>query len=391
MHPLSLLAFPLLLATAQAIAATSCVDACKVLLDEGRMLSLQGQKQQAYEKFREASAAAPEATVPLLASATLLLDLSWQSSEPQASKLSDSAAAMAREALRLAPADTLAQDVLRQIEEGKPVMLHQPLIAAAQAWHQAETLYAQRRFDQARAQYEVAMAQDPLWSQVVVGAGDCYYAQQDWPRAEALFLRATVMEPRDRQAWRYLSDSLAQQGKLDAAEQALYGAIAANPSDRNNWAKLASLRGKRHAPLTSLHLQRGSSVTVGADGRYTINIDQRDLGKNSTPENAFALSLALVEAGLRNDQAKAGMSSWDIERAAWHRALQINDETIAKGGAGVRDPALLKMQEVVRDGQLDAALLILQYKPAYRAALDTWLGAHPDGIRTFIDRYSVQP
>ena len=49
------------------------------------------------------------------------------------------------------------------------------------------------------------------------------------------------------------------------------------------------------------------------------------------------------------------------------------------------------MQTVARDGQLDAALLILQYKPAYRAALDTWLGAHPGGIRTFIDRYSVQP
>lgn len=391
MRTLPLLAFCLAFATSPAFAATPCIDTCKALLDEGRMLSLQGQKQQAVEKFRAAIVAAPEATMPLLAAATLLLDLSWQSQEPQAGKLNGMAAGMAREALRLAPGDTLAQDVLRQIEEGQPVVLHQPLPAAAQAWHQAETLYAQRRFDDARAQYEAAMALDPVWSQAFVGAGDCYYAQQNWPRAEALFRRAAEIEPRDRQAWRYLSDSLAQQGKLAAAEQALYGAIAANPSDRNNWAKLASLRGKRNAPLTSLHLQRGSSVTVGADGRYTINVDQRDLQANRVPENAFALSLAMVEASLRNDQAKRGMSAWDIERTAWTRAIQISDEITAKGGTGVSDPALLKMKAVAHDGQLDAALLILQYKPAYRAALDAWLGAHPGGVKTFIERYSVQP
>lgn len=388
MRHLSMLAFSLALSTTQAMAATPCVDACKLLLDEGSVLSAQGQKQQAYEKFRAAMAAAPEAVLPLLGAAAELLDLSWRSQAPQASKLREMATGMAQQALRLAPGDPMAEDLLRKIAEGPQAARHQPVPAALQAMKKAETLFVQQRFDEARTQYEAAMALDPLWSQAAVGAGDCYYAQQDWPRAEALFRQAARLEPHDHQAWRFLSDSLAKQGKLDAAELALYDAIAANPSERNNWARLADLRARRKAPLAPLHLRRGSSVTMGADGKYTIHLDER---ANSVPENAFALSLAMGEVNLRNDPARQGMPAWDIERAAWTGAFRISDEITAKGGKGLSDPALLTMQAMHRDGQLDAALLILQYKPAYRAAFDTWLGAHPDGVKTFIDRYSVQP
>jgi tetratricopeptide (TPR) repeat protein len=388
MRQLSMLALSLALFTSPALAAAPCVDACKVLLDEGRVLSSQGHAREAYDKYQAAMAAAPESPLPLLAAAFALLDLSRRSSEPQAAKLHGMAAGMAREALRLAPGDALAQDALRQIEEGPPVVLHQPVPAAAQASDKAETLFVQHRFDEARKQYEAAMALDPLWSTPWVGAGDCYYGQKDWPRAEALFRHAVELEPRDGQAWRYLSDSLGQQGKFDAAEQAIYRAIATSPSERNNWGKLASLRNRRHAPLASLNLHRSSSVSVGADGKYTIHLDPHD---SSTPDAAFALSLAMAEANARNGDVKHVKSSWDIELVAWQTAFRIADEIKANAGTGPADPALLRMQAMARDGQLDAALLILQYKPAYRAALDSWLAAHPDGVRTFIDRYSVQP
>jgi hypothetical protein len=46
------LAFTLALAIPTAWSATPCVDACKVLVDEGNAFSQQGKPQQAYDKYK---------------------------------------------------------------------------------------------------------------------------------------------------------------------------------------------------------------------------------------------------------------------------------------------------------------------------------------------------
>lgn len=374
-----------------ACAATPCTDTCKTLVDEGNVFASRNEPQQAYDKYQAAIAAAPESTWPMLVAATMLLDLSWHSAEPQAAQLHGQADALARQALRLAPGDAMVQDVLRQILEGPPVRLHQPTPAAAATMREAELLFQQRRFDEARAKYEAVMTLDPLSSSAWVGAGDCYFTQQDWPRAEAQYRRATGIEPRNAQAWRYLADALRKQGKTGPAGQALYAAIAASPADRNTWAHLASLRKQEQMPLKSLHLKRGSSVTVGADGKYAVQVHQGDLPPNSPPDMAFAISLALLETRERMADVDKNRSAYDIELETWRTALKIADETSAASGNPLTDPALLQMQAFGRDGQLEPALLILTYRPPYRAAFDAWLAAHPDGVQAFIDRYSLQP
>lgn len=379
-------AFTLALATPLAFSATPCTDACKTLVDEGNVLSTKQQPQQALDKYKAAMAAAPEATLPLVSASWMLLDLSWTADATQAGKMRGMAEAMASQALHLDADNAMAQDVLRQVRDGRNVALHKPTAAAEDALREAETLFAQHRYDDARKQYETALARDPLWSQPAVGAGDCYFMQQDWPHAEALFRRATAIEPRNDQAWRFLSDSLAKQGKLDAAEQALYSALAANPAERNTWSHLASLRARARLPLASLHLERGSRVTMGADGKYAVNVENTGVRKDSPPDMMFAMSLAMAEAGVRIASAGKAMSAYDIELLSWRMAL---------GGAGkgkaLADPAYRHMQAMDRDGQLEPALLILTYRPPYRPAFDAWLAAHPGGVKAFIDRYGLQP
>ena len=384
------LAFAVALATPPAWSASPCIDACKALVDEGNVLFTQGQPQKGLEKYKAAMATSPEASLPLLMASSMLLDLSWRADAAQAVKLQDMAGTLARQALRLAPDDAMAQDLLRQLRDGQDIPLHKPTAAADQAMRQAETLFVQHRFDDARKQYEAASALDPLWSKALVGAGDCYYMQQDWQHAEAQFRRATEIEARNDQAWRFLSDSLAKQGKNGAAEQALYGALAANPAERNTWSKLASLRAHVQLPLKSLHLQRGSRVTVGADGKYTVGLEAHGL-QGSTPDTAFALTLAMAEIKIRTDDVKGTKPAYQVELESWRTALHIADETAASSGKGLADPALLQMQALAKEGQLEPALLILTYRPRYRAAFDAWLAAHPDGVKTFIDRYGLQP
>ena len=373
-----------------ASAATPCIDTCRTLVTDGNVLSWQGQPQKALEKFKAAMAATPDATAPLLAASTMLLDLSWRTAdETAASKLHGMAESLARQAVRIAPGEAMAQDVLRQVQDGPPVSPHQADPEAVQALRQAEILFAQHHLDEARVQYEAAIARDPLWPTAWIGAGDTYFAQQDWPHAEERFRHAADIDPHNAQAWRYLSDSLLKQGKRDAAEQAIYAAIAANPADRNNWPHLASLRAQAHLPLAALNLHRGSTVALDADGKYAVNVDSGDLQSHATPDTAFALLLAASEVNARI--ASPGKTQYDIDLGAWRLALRGIDEANAKSGQSLHDPALLHMQALARDGQLEPALLILTYRPAYRAPLDAWLAAHPGGVKAFIDRYGLQP
>lgn len=387
----------LLLAAAlpSALAANPCTDACQALIGEGHALQAQGKFEHAYAKFRAAGEAAPQASLPLSSTAGLLYDLSASAKPAQAEKLRSDARRMANRALELAADDPLAQETLRQLDDDGPSPLHQPGPALDPARRDAEILFTQRKFDEARKQYEAQMQLDPQYSGAWVGAGDCYFAQGDWVRAEALFRRATEIEPHNAQAWRYLSDALVSQRKFAAAEAALLSGIAADPSQRPNWSKLAAMRAAASLPLKPLALQRGARVTQEAGGKYTIEIEERFGKQMDTPDGAMRLMLAAVEASERADNLDKNKdkphSAYDIELDAWRKALQVADELKANTGKDLGDPALRQMQALARDGQLEPAILILLFRQAYRPALDAWRAQHPGGVKAFIDRYGLQP
>lgn len=73
------------------------------------------------------------------------------------------------------------------------------------------------------------------------------------------------------------------------------------------------------------------------------------------------------------DKGKGRRSAWDIELDAWRTALKVADELRESTGKPLSDPALL------------------QFGQAYRPALDAWTAAHPGFVRTFIERYGIQP
>lgn len=112
-----------------------------------------------------------------------------------------------------------------------------------------------------------------------------------------------------------------------------------------------------------------------------------------TPDLALRLALGASEAKLRGDATAGGTprSPYSIELDAWRMALKAIDETQAKGGQALTEPALLQMQAFARDGQLEPALLLLSFRQAWRPELEAWEAAHPGGVKTFIDRYGLRP
>lgn len=392
MKLLRTLSLSLLLASiVPAAAANPCAEACRRLVGEAGALAGQGKYQEALQKFKEAETAEPEASVPLSAAAALVLHLSHGVKPEGRKQLRDMARALATRASGLAADDPVAQEVLRMLDDDAPSPLRVPNAAVGRLVAEAQRHLAQRQLKEALAKYEAAMAADPQYSGAWIGAGDCWFLQQEWARAEALFLRATEIEPRNAQAWRFLADARLRQGKGREAEAALLSAIGADPSQRPNWSRLGELRAAAGMPLQRLALRRGARVVQGGDGKYTIEVDGAAGHKQDTPDAAIRLALAIGEANLRTQDKAKAKSPYEIELESWRLALKVAAEAKANGAAGMSDPALLRMQALAQDGQLEPAILVLLFRQSYRPALEAWMAANPGGVKAFIDRYGLQP
>lgn len=377
---------------APAAAAYLCSEPCLAMLRQAHALEGQGKYQQALDQYQAAQKAYPTASAPLSLAAGLLLKLSSAAPKDKVAEVRERARGLAERAAAASADDPVAQEVLRMLDDDGPSPLRAPGPKAARLMAEGGALFGQRKPQEALDKYEAAMAADPLLSAAWVGAGDCYFAQGDWARAAALFRRATEIEPDNAQAWRFLSDALLAQGQRAAAESALYASLAADPAQRPSWGKLARLRAAAGLPLKALAFRRGMRVVQGADGKFTLNVDQALADAGNTPDYAIRLALAVAEIEQRQ-AAAAGTpkSAYEIELAAWRSALKVMDETAAAGAAPVTDPGLLQMQALARQGQLEPAILLLMFRQAYRPALQAWLAANPGGVKLFIDRHGVRP
>jgi tetratricopeptide (TPR) repeat protein len=380
----------LALPAAQAELDPACSGDCAILLGEGGALQVQARYAEALAKFKAAAAAAPAASAPHAMAAGLFLDMSKTSVPAEARGMREKAAMLARDALQRKADDPLALEVLRELADPAPSPLREANAEARKRIDEAELLFARRDYPAALAKYQEAMVLDPQFSRAWVGAGDCWFMQHDWARAAPLFQRATEIEPRNSQAWRFLADALAEQGKLAQAERALLSGIAADPGQLPNWNKLAKLRSVIGTPLKPLGLQR-AGLRTGENGKPQIVFADSLLKSSTSFDNRVRIALA---AGAVNPGMSASgfrPTSFAVELAAWQLALRAADEMSAKDGDKPSDPALLAMQAMARDGQLEPAIFVLLYKESYRPEYERWLAAHPDGVQAFIERYALRP
>jgi tetratricopeptide (TPR) repeat protein len=360
------------------------------LIQQGHFFQAQGKYKDAFEKFSAAAQADPSSSLPQSSIAGMLLRMSQQMQGADALKLRQQAEGVARQALQKHGNDAVAQEVLREILDDKPLPLHVPTPEAAAALHEGELLFTQRKLDEALVQYERAAALDPKYSQAWIYAGDCFYFQKKYAEAEQRFRKGVEAEPLNSQGWRFLADALVSQDKPGPAEGALMNGIAAQPSQLPNWIKLNQLRTNSGFPLTPLNLVRKAKGTLDpATKTLTLEIDPslKTLDPAKQPDAGFWMSLAAQQAL----DVKAGTAPFASEAAAWRTALTVADELSANGGGELQDPALKTLQMLAKADQLEPALLLLQYKESWRAEFEAWKTAHPEGVRKFIDTYQLRP
>ncbi|MYM69407.1 tetratricopeptide repeat protein [Pseudoduganella sp. FT55W] len=368
----------------------------EALIHQGHLFQAQGKYKDAFEKFSAAAQADPVSSLPLSSLAGMLLRMSQQMQGDDAAKLRQQSEGLARQALQMHASDAVAQEVLRELSDDKPLPLHEPTPEAAAALHEGELLFNQRKLDEALVHYERAAALDPKYSVAWIYAGDCFYFQKKYAEAEQRFRKGVEAEPLNSQGWRFLADALVSQDKPGPAEGALMSGIAAQPSQMPNWIKLNQLRSMSGFPLTSLNLVRKASAELDPATRtlhLQIDPSLKSLDPAKQPDAGFWMSLATQRAveDKAAREGKASVTPFATEAEAWRKALAIADQLSAKGGGELQDPALKTMQQLAKADQLEAALLLLQYKESWRAEFETWKTAHPEGVRKFIDAYQLRP
>lgn len=368
----------------------------EALIQQGHLFQTQGKYKDAFDKFSAAAQADPSASLPLSSIGALLFSMSKQMQGDDAAKLRQQSEGVVRQALEKHANDPVALEVLRGLNDDKPLPLHEPTPEAAAALHEGELLFNQRKLDEALVHYERAAALDPKYSQAWIYAGDCFYFQKKYAEAEQRFRKGVEAEPLNSQGWRFLADALVSQEKPGPAEGALMSGIAAQPSQMPNWIKLNQLRTMSGFPLSSLNLVRKAQGELDPATRtlhLQIDPSLKGLDPAKQPDAGFWMSLATQRAveGKAAREGKASAVPFATELAAWRQALAIAGQLSAKGGGELQDPALKTMQQLAKADQLEPALLLLQYKESWRAEFETWKAAHPEGVRKFIDAYQLRP
>ena len=303
-------------------------------------------------------------------------------------KLRSRAQSLVQRALKLAPNDPIAQEVARKLADGDVTPLRKPTQAAADLMAQAETLFTLKQYDETRKKYELAAGAAPSRSVGWLYAGDCLFALEDYAQGEIRLRKATEIEPLIGQAWRFLADALIRLGSEKDSVDALLMGIAAHPSQLPNWDRLAKTGDRKATPFKRLALVMKSGFSIDpVSGSVDIEIASATMGSDST----LWLAMAIREAhqAQQRREGKMAFSPFPAELANWTNALEMNRELTAKGKP-LEDPALLMMQMLAREGQLEPALLLLTYRESYRPDFEAWKKAHPDGIKQFIKSY-VRP
>jgi tetratricopeptide (TPR) repeat protein len=283
------------------------------------------------------------------------------------------------------------QMLLDAVHEGDYPDVGSPDPKALAAFQEAEKAFGARDFQKAREGYLKALTLDPAFVLPMLYLGDTCPGKAGSPEAIAWYRKAVDARPNYPRAWRYLSDAYGAAGDAPAVEGALIDAIAAHPGNRLSWLKLEQALGRVGRSLTRLAFDPPVRPHWDEAGKQTLDVPDHTLDPI-----AQAIWIPLV-AGLYGDmhlEVKGGAlptSRFQQELFFWGLALDRLEAATRDAKQPIRDRILAQFLRFKKDGRLDAALFLLQYREAFRPDFEAWKKRNPQAIRAFIVDYGIRP
>ena len=291
-----------------------------------------------------------------------------------------------------------------------------PGLPARSDWNKAEKSFHDRNFTEAAKFYDSSFNLDQTHAASVLYAGDCYYNLGDDANAILRFQKAVDLDPSNSRARRFLIDAMKRSKQNAAIPEICMKGLAVDPGCFilwDEWDESAKSIGKslkyfKFSPMAKLvpDPKGGSQIglTVG-DGPNAQDIavlwHSYGMGLMGVPHPSLgALHEEVMGKIIAKSRGKAG-ATWGpsdlppmfrefiaIKNLASFVLKSIEDDKNKKNQI---DESLRLIAEWYRDGQDEAAVILLLWREEFRDEFNTWNKKHPDALLKFQAKYGIRP
>ena len=112
---------------------------------------------------------------------------------------------------------------------------------AKEHFTRAESLFQQKRFDEATKEYQATVNAEPGCAVAWLYLGELPFGKHDWKAALANYNKAIEIDDSNAQAHRFAADTLSRMGRYPEAEEEYIHAIARDPAYQEAWKALENL------------------------------------------------------------------------------------------------------------------------------------------------------
>lgn len=373
----------------------------KTLIQEGNDLWSQQKVNEAADKFHLANEADPSASGPLSHLASLYLFASTRTKQATVEEYREEARSYALRAIQLNSSDPLAQEVLRELISPSIDKENSFSQESLIAFNEGERLFQRKDFREALKQYEFAFEKSPTFAKAILYAGDCYFQLGEYAAAEKRYNLALDVDPSDYQAWRFLAHAHLKMGHPpEIIKLSLLRSIEAQPNYMPAWDWYAELSEAEGKPLRTFSVKRLATVrksTNNSNNAYTVNIEESLMEDKKSSANTAWIRYGLIKASLlttgkakridaNSNETEVPLNAFECEVLAWK--VVLNDKEMPPIN---ETSPLYTLRQIVLNGDTEAAIFLFYFDESFRADFDEWKKAHPNGVRNFIEKYSLKP
>lgn len=256
---------------------------------------------------------------------------------------------------------------------------------AEKLMNQAETNFAQSKYDEALSFYQKALAIDPNIYEAALYSGDVYVTKKDWENAEKSYQKAIAIDPMRETAYRYSATPLMKQNKFDQARDRYIEAFITEP-----YSELPPRGISQWAQATGAKLGHPKidvpQIKFDASGKATTVIDENSLTEGSKYWLAYSLTR---ENWHKEKFAKAFPNEKQYRHTLQEEAEAIRSAIKSAKEAKSTDPKFALLEKIDNDGLLESFILLAIPDEGIAEDHPAYLKANREKLRQYILRYVI--
>lgn len=253
-------------------------------------------------------------------------------------------------------------------------------------FQEAETFFAQSRYDEALKLYQKALDADPKLYEAALYMGDCYVQKQDWDNAEKAYQKAIAIDSTRETAYRYSGTPLMKQKKYDAALDRYIDAYVSEPYNKSASGGLSQWAGVTGAKLGHPQVDI-PKFGYGADGKPSTVMSETSLTEASKAWLAYSLT--------RDSWHKQKFAKTFPNEKAYRHSLQEEADAIRETLRSAKEQKLTHphfdiLQKLDADGLLEAFILLAAADEGISMDHPGYLKDNRPKLRQYVRNYAIQ-